>query len=730
MNFSRKSSTPVRAVLMMFLVMTAMSFASHAQTGGGVKLSEPVDKQILKAVFAKRQNSPFMVTAAGDDLLNLSPGASASARTLAPTGPCDTAVAIVYGQTVAGALSSADCRLDDGSYADFYAFSGTAGQQVTINLSSDAFDSYLGLASADGTVIAEDDDGGGGLNSRIVATLPATGTYIILANSALPNQFGGYTLSLSATNPCLYALSPTSATVPASGGNFSFTVVTPSGCQWGASIFDNAFITVTSGSGTGPGTVSYFVQANGNETPRTGTIVVANQRFTVNQAANVCTYSITPANVSLPAAQSSGSFTVNAPAGCYWRTSSNDSFISYNNGGGAYGTGTVNYTVGTNNGGERTGTITAGGQTFTIAQAGLNCTFSITPTSLTVNHLEHTGTVSIVTQPGCAWSVGRTEWILIDTIDATGSGSFSYRILENVGTVSRSSGFAVGGTNTYVRVFQTGTAYKTRFDYDGDGKSDVSVFRPSNGVWYLLDSETGYTGYQFGTSTDKIVPADYDGDGKTDVAVYRDGDWFVLKSGTLSFASYHFGTSSDTPMPADYNGDGKAELAVFRPSDATWYQLNTTTNAFSSTGFGQTGDVPVAADYDGDGKTDIAVYRPSNGIWYLNRSRDGYIGYQFGISTDKPVPGDYDGDGKTDVAVFRPSEGNWFVLKSSNFGFASQQFGLVDDIPAPADYDGDGKTDFAVFRGGNWYQLRSGSGFTAVLFGQSGDVPTPAAYVR
>ncbi len=272
-------------------------------------------------------------------------------------------------------------------------------------------------------------------------------------------------------------------------------------------------------------------------------------------------------------------------------------------------------------------------------------------------------------------------------------------------------------------------ARRVLFDFDGDGKSDISVYRPTNGMWYLLNSQNGFSATQFGLSTDKIVPADYDGDGKTDIAVWRSGTWYLQKSGA-GFASVQFGSPGDIPVPADYDADGKSELAVYRPSNGTWYVLNATTNQYTSQQWGVSTDKPVVGDYDGDGKSDYAVYRPENGTWYLLRSRDGFTSVQWGLSTDKPVVGDYDGDGKADTAVYRPSNGTWYLLRSRD-GFSSAQFGEPTDLPTPADYDGDGKTDIAVFRldGGNWYQMKSTQGFGAVQFGTNGDKSAPNAFV-
>ena len=272
----------------------------------------------------------------------------------------------------------------------------------------------------------------------------------------------------------------------------------------------------------------------------------------------------------------------------------------------------------------------------------------------------------------------------------------------------------------------------TPFDFDGDGRSDLSVFRPSTGAWYLNQSSAGFTGVSFGISTDLIAPADFDGDGKTDIAVFRPstGTWYYLRSSDNSFVGVQFGSNGDLPRPGDFDGDGKADINVFRPSNGTWYRLNSSTGAFVGAAFGQNGDHPLVADFDGDGKNDLAVFRPSVSIFYwLDSSTGAFHGAAFGAGGDIPTAGDFDGDGKTDIAVFRPSNGTWYRYNSSTGAFVAINFGLSGDIPVPADYDGDGKTDIAVFRNGTWYYLNSSNGaFTGVGFGFGTDQPIPAAF--
>lgn len=279
------------------------------------------------------------------------------------------------------------------------------------------------------------------------------------------------------------------------------------------------------------------------------------------------------------------------------------------------------------------------------------------------------------------------------------------------------------------------------FDFDGDRKTDLSIFRP-NGTsgsewWWLKSSTGGNAALQFGSAADKIAPVDFTGDGKTDVAFWRPstGQWFVMRSEDFSYYAFDFGAVGDVPVPADYDGDGKADAAVFRESELTWY-ISRSTGGTDIVGFGAAGDKPVNADFDGDGKADIAIFRPNGPFgaeWWVRRSTNGIVfALQFGSATDKAVPGDYTGDGKADIAFWTPASGYWFVLRSEDFSYYAFGFGANGDVASPGDYDGDGKLDAAVFRPGDstWYVSRSTGGSLIQQFGIPGDVPVPNAFVR
>ena len=270
-------------------------------------------------------------------------------------------------------------------------------------------------------------------------------------------------------------------------------------------------------------------------------------------------------------------------------------------------------------------------------------------------------------------------------------------------------------------------------DYDNDGASDIAVFRPSDGTWYVNRSDSGYTEYPFGTSTDRPVVGDFDGDNESDIAVFRpsNGRWYVLRS-SAGYLTVQFGLAGDIPVPGDFDGDDKADIAVFRPSNGNWYYLKSSTGFGSAIQqrFGLNGDRPVPGDFDRDGKADLAVYRPSDSVWYILGSSVGFYAQRFGLSTDVPVAADLDGDLAADIAVYRPSDGMWHILRSSDGNYQPIRFGLAGDIPQPGDFDLDGQSDIAVYRpsSGVWHILRSSDGaYRALSWGLANDRPVVTA---
>jgi uncharacterized delta-60 repeat protein len=286
------------------------------------------------------------------------------------------------------------------------------------------------------------------------------------------------------------------------------------------------------------------------------------------------------------------------------------------------------------------------------------------------------------------------------------------------------------------------TSFANKFpDYDFDDKSDIGIYRPSNRIFYLLNSSAGFRYETAATSVDVVIPENFrtEYSGNPDYAsdlvwtrVDQSYNYFCpsnrIRSSIPGGICFQWGLSTDVSVGGDYDGNGESDPAIFR--DGLWHiQLS---SFFPSLyiNWGQAGDKPVPADYDYDGRTDAAIYRPSTGVWWILRSSDStYTAVQFGVAEDKPVPADYDGDGRADFAVYRPSNGVWYLLKSTE-GFAAAQFGVSTDKPVPGDYDGDGLTDIAVFRpsDGNWYLLQSKNGFGVVHWGQSGDIPLSTAY--
>jgi hypothetical protein len=245
-------------------------------------------------------------------------------------------------------------------------------------------------------------------------------------------------------------------------------------------------------------------------------------------------------------------------------------------------------------------------------------------------------------------------------------------------------------------------------DYDGDGRSDISVFSWGDRTIRRM----GQADFPFNRRSEFPFPllGDFNGDGQTEIAYFDRGYWRII-----GHLITRVGNKGDLPVPADYDGDGKVDPASWRPAGGLW-----TFQSAPPRSWGAPTDIPVPMDYDGDGKADIAVWRPAEGNWYIHFASGKEDVVHCGGEGDLPVPADYDGDGKADIAVWRPAEGNWYIQNAAK-ELTVTAYGSAGDIPVPGDYDGDGRTDVAVWRpaDGQW-NIKDQEG---VVFGGPEDTP-------
>ena len=263
-------------------------------------------------------------------------------------------------------------------------------------------------------------------------------------------------------NPCPSGIAPNAANVPASGGSGVVSVTSVAACNWTATSTAN-WITIAPGSsGSGNGTVGYTVAPNPTTSARVGAIKVNSYSVTISQDRQ-CTYLISPTSQSFSKSSHSGSVSVQLPSGngCTLTATSSAGWLTVTSISESYvygnGVGTVKYSVSANSdNGSRTGTMTIGGLTFTVTQAGACTVFSISPASQSFTASGGSGSVAVTAGTGCSWTVsGNKSWNTITSSKSgTGSGTVTYSVAANPYTYSRDDNVTIAGQT--LKVAQAG----------------------------------------------------------------------------------------------------------------------------------------------------------------------------------------------------------------------------------------------------------------------------------
>ena len=363
---------------------------------------------------------------------------------------------------------------------------------------------------------------------------------------------------------CRFDVSPTSHTFASSGGGGEIRVSTPTGCAWTASS-EASWISIASGTtGNGTGSLRFDVAANAGAA-RSGSLVVAGQQSVVSQANGGptpgCTYLLTASAATLPATGGPGSVTLNTAATCAWTAASNAPWITLTSAPGGNGIATINFSVAANSGGERSGTLTIGGQIFTVTQSGAApapappppppgptpCTYAINPTSQSIGAGGGAGTpIALTAAPGCAWTAASdAPWItLTSATSGSGDATVNFSVAANSGG-ARSGTLTIGGqtfTVNQAAAAATPCSYginPTSQSIGAGGGTGTTALSAANGCTWTAASNTSWITLTSATS----------GSGNATVGFNVAANSGGARSGTLTIAGQTFTVNQAAPPP-------------------------------------------------------------------------------------------------------------------------------------------------------------------------------------
>jgi hypothetical protein len=337
-----------------------------------------------------------------------------------------------------------------------------------------------------------------------------------------------------AANACSFSIAPRGQSIGAGGGTGTVAVTAASGCSWKATANANWLTITSTASGSGDGSITFSAAAN-TGSARTGTLTIAGETFTVEQDGAACTFSLSATNLNVGAGTGTGSVTVTAPATCAWTAVSNAPWITVTSGASGTGAGTVAFSVAANSGAARSGTLTIAGRTFTVAQEGASCGYSISPSNQNVAAAGGTGSVAVSTAGGCAWTAtSNAGWLSITgAASGTGNGSVSFSVAANTGSARTGTLTIAGQTFTIVQEAAATCAYAI---------APTSQNVSAAGGRVSVTVTTGATCAWTATSTAEwiIVTGEASGTGNGSVAFIVVPNLGDARTGTLTIAGQTF----------------------------------------------------------------------------------------------------------------------------------------------------------------------------------------------
>ncbi len=437
----------------------------------------------------------------------------------------------------------------------------------------------------------------------------ATGLGSVDANALVNNWAGG-------ASACSYSLGSRSLSVGAGAATGNVSLTTSSGCTWTA-VSNASWLSVSAGSasGSGSGSVFYAVTANTGSAARTGTLTIGGQSFTVTQASVGCSLAIAPSGQSVAVAGGSGTVSVTTSSGCTWTATSNAVWITVNSGASGSGSGTVAFTVAANTAvAARSGTMTIAGQTFTVTQAGSSCSFALSSTSQTATATGLSGTVTVTSSVGCAWTaLSAAAWISVTSgASASGTGVVAYSVGANTSSSARTGTLTIAGqTFTVTQAGVGGGSTTTQVLQNPGFESGATIWtQTSTNGYSVITNDPSYAshagsyyawlgGYDSGTDTIKqtvTIPAG----SQTALLQF----WYWIDSAEVSISSAY-----DTMTVALYNATSGARLTTLKvysnlDASAGWVQ---SPQYDLSTYAGQSVSLRFVATTDGSNPTSFLV---------------------------------------------------------------------------------------------------------------------------